>query len=318
MGYSYEFSGRFRLRPPLSKAQRQYLLAFANTRRVERNAKTLKEMPDPLRVAVGLPVGPEGCYFIGAVSDLTREPHVESIVDENSPPGGQPGLWCQWVPNESGSSLQWNGGEKFHNFVEWLEYMIEHFLRPWGRVVEGRVEWQGDDDLDRGILLTHNNDVDVLGPIVVHERDEVRRLRVFLCHAAEDKHHVRRLSARLRDDNLEPWLDESKLLPGSDWELEIKRALRNTDAVIVCLSRGSVKKRGFVQREVRLAVRAAEEEPEGELFLFPLRLGPCNVPDNLRTWQWMDLNKRGTYARLLAGLAARASSLNHRHLNARR
>ncbi len=294
----------------MSDAQRQYLLAFGNSRRVARNAKALRTVADPLREAVGLPLGPEGCYFIGTATDARGESHHESIVDGNRPPNDQPGLWCQWVPDENGSSLQWDGHEKFHNFAEWLEYAIEHFFKPWGCVVNGRVEWQGGDEADRGVLVARNNTVDVLGAIVVYEGREARRLKVFLCHAAEDRRRARRLFARLRDDNLEPWLDESNLLPGSDWELEIKRALRSADAVVVCLSPGSVKKRGFVQREVRLAVAAAEEQPEGELFLFSVRLEPCDVPDSLRRWQWLDLRRRGNYARLLAGLAARAWSLS--------
>jgi hypothetical protein len=61
------------------------------------------------------------------------------------------------------------------------------------------------------------------------------RLRVFLCHASDDKPAVRRLYRRLKDDGFDLWLDEEDLLPGQDWELEISRAVRRSDMIIVCL-----------------------------------------------------------------------------------
>jgi len=40
-----------------------------------------------------------------------------------------------------------------------------------------------------------------------------RPLRVFLCHASDDKAEVRKLSQRLQADGIDVWLDEEKLLP---------------------------------------------------------------------------------------------------------
>jgi hypothetical protein len=65
MGYSYTFSGQFRVKPQLTKAHSDYLRAFAHSRRVKRDPQLLRAVEDPLRTAAGLPVGPEGCYFVG-------------------------------------------------------------------------------------------------------------------------------------------------------------------------------------------------------------------------------------------------------------
>lgn len=44
---------------------------------------------------------------------------------------------------------------------------------------------------------------------------QTRKLRVFLCHASQDKPVIRELYQRLSaEDWLNPWLDEEKLLPG--------------------------------------------------------------------------------------------------------
>jgi len=73
-----------------------------------------------------------------------------------------------------------------------------------------------------------------------------RELKVFLCRSSEDKGVVRKLCRQLKADGFDPWLDEEKILPGRDWNLEIANAVRNSDIVVVCLSCDSVGKAGYV------------------------------------------------------------------------
>src|SRR2546429_696738 len=90
-----------------------------------------------------------------------------------------------------------------------------------------------------------------------------RRLHVFLCHSSRDKTSVRKLYQQLRAENIDPWFDEEGLLPGQDWDLEIRKAVRAADAVIVCASRSSITKRGYVQKEIKYILDIADEQPEG-------------------------------------------------------
>jgi formylglycine-generating enzyme required for sulfatase activity len=136
-----------------------------------------------------------------------------------------------------------------------------------------------------------------------------RRLKIFLCHASGDKPAVRDLYHRLRALGFDPWLDEENLLPGQDWQLEIPQAVRSSDAVIVCLSTRAVTKRGYVQKEIRYALDVADEQPEGAIFLIPLRLEECEVPHRLRPWQRVDLFHEKGYKRLLRSLRTRAKRL---------
>lgn len=69
---------------------------------------------------------------------------------------GFPGYYCQWRPDDY-DSLAWDGGEKFYNYVEWLEYLIEHFFKPWGIKVNGIVRWQGEDLGDVGVISVKDN-----------------------------------------------------------------------------------------------------------------------------------------------------------------
>src|SRR6187402_1192900 len=101
---------------------------------------------------------------------------------------------------------------------------------------------------------------------------------IFLCHASEDKARVRDAWSMLRQAGFAPWLDEKELLPGQDWALEIPAALKASAAVVIFFSKVSVSKRGYVQREFKLALDALQEIPEGEIFVIPIRLDTCDAP----------------------------------------
>jgi hypothetical protein len=156
MGYTTDFTGKFDLNKPLAPEHSAYLLAFAQTRRMKRDAAITATMDDPTRIAVGLPVGVDGEYFVGASRDFGQD-HSPDILNYNDEPATQPGLWCQWIPNDTGTAIQWDGGEKFYNYIEWLKYLITHFLAPWGYVLNGAVEWCGEDRSDTGTISVINN-----------------------------------------------------------------------------------------------------------------------------------------------------------------
>lgn len=135
-----------------------------------------------------------------------------------------------------------------------------------------------------------------------------RTLKIFMCYASEDKVEVRNLYHQLRACGTQPWLDEEDLLPGQDWDHEIRKVVRSSDAVLVCLSRRSTNKSGYLQKEIRLALDAAAEKPEGTIFLIPVRLEPADVPYSLRQWQWVDIFEGSGYSKLLDALQARADA----------
>ena len=135
-----------------------------------------------------------------------------------------------------------------------------------------------------------------------------RPLKVFLCHAHSDAEAVRTLYDRLTADGVDAWLDKEKLLPGQDWELEIRKAVRESDVVIVCLSE-QFNKAGFKQKEVRWALDTAMEKPEGEIFITPARLEECENLESLRKWHWVDLFEGDGYEDLMRALRKRADNI---------
>lgn len=193
MGYTTDFEGAFTLTPAATREQVAYINAFSRTRRMKRNAELTTQRPDPIREAVGLPVGEDGCYFVGAdLANHGQEFNAPDVIDSNEPPGAptfeqfrgsdflksysafdkalkdaikngsQPGLWCQWELTDSGEQLEWDGSEKFYNYVEWLRYLINNFFAPWGITLNGEIEWFGEDRNDRGKIVVTNNVVETL------------------------------------------------------------------------------------------------------------------------------------------------------------
>jgi outer membrane protein assembly factor BamD (BamD/ComL family) len=150
----------------------------------------------------------------------------------------------------------------------------------------------------------------LVGALMAEERQ--RPLKVFLCHASGDKPTVRVLYQRLVRDGVDAWLDKEKLLPGQDWQVEIPKAVRESDVVVVCLSNKSITKEGYIQKELKFALDIANEKPEGTIFLIPARLEECEVPARLGSWQWVDLFEPDGYERLMRSLRLRADKLGMR------
>lgn len=144
MGILTEFEGKFNFDECLESNHLAYLKAFNQTRRMKWSESSLQYRPDPIREAVSLPIGPQGAYYVGDEMRPIWEGGDPAIEDYNSPPSGQPSLWCLWTPSDEGKAIAWNGGDKFYAHVEWIRYLIDHFIQPWGYHLRGKVEWESE------------------------------------------------------------------------------------------------------------------------------------------------------------------------------
>jgi TIR domain len=169
-----------------------------------------------------------------------------------------------------------------------VESWIEALMR-FGEVVPPRSgrEWSPGDQMGTGVPESES---------------------VFLCHSSGDKEQVRNLYRRLTSDSVRCWFDEENLVPGQDWDREMQRALRDSRFVLACLSNASITKSGYIQKELRSALDVADEQPEGSIFLIPVRLEECEIPERLRRWQHVDLFKFDGYERILRALRYQGSA----------
>lgn len=129
-----------------------------------------------------------------------------------------------------------------------------------------------------------------------------KRPLVFLCYAKEDRRKILKLYYDLQKRGINPWLDEIDILPGQDWSFEIAQTIRKSDYFIVCLSNNAINKRGYFQKEIRLALDEMELMPEGKIFLIPIRLEECIVPMRIASRQWVDLFSPNGFDKLFDSL----------------
>lgn len=168
MGYTTNFHGSFGVTPCLRDVHKDYLIRFAQTRRVKRDVVNIDLLRDEWRVKAGLPAGDEGGYYVG--SENTYDEHYNNVIDSSCPPKDQPGLWCQWIPSDDGRLILHDGGEKFYNYIEWIQYLIKHFFKPWGYTLNGEVKWSGEDREDYGKIVIASNVVSVYKGEIVYTK----------------------------------------------------------------------------------------------------------------------------------------------------
>ncbi len=160
MGYTTDFIGHIDITPSLNEQETAYLTAFSHSRRYER---------------------PGGAYDVPG-NPRAEDGQYRSVGRSyNVPPDGQPALWCDWVPCWDGCCLSYDGTEKFYAPVEWMRYLIDHFLKPGAaasRVDEPRFAGFTFDHVLDGIVVGCRRDNKELFAIRVTEnvvRTEVLR-----------------------------------------------------------------------------------------------------------------------------------------------
>ncbi len=132
---------------------------------------------------------------------------------------------------------------------------------------------------------------------------------IFLCYSKIDREVVREIYAKLKQNEFMPWLDEESLEPGQNWQSEIRECMRRAARVIVCLSKNSLACNGFVQREIKIALEVADEKPQSTVFIIPLRLENCELPEGLKHLHRVDYFDRNQFEKLLKSLPGHIESV---------
>jgi hypothetical protein len=137
---------------------------------------------------------------------------------------------------------------------------------------------------------------------------------VFLAHASEDKNLVRELYSKLNNAGFNAWLDEYNLMPGQNWQIEIDKMIKESDIFLACLSKNAVKKQGYIQKELRLALNVFAERPPNSFYIIPLKLDDCEVPNlqipqigvDLRAFHWLNYWEPEGFDRLVTAIRAQS------------
>jgi hypothetical protein len=126
--------------------------------------------------------------------------------------------------------------------------------------------------------------------------------QIFISYARQDEQKVDVLYQRLAHEGFNVWMDKPSILPGELWEGSIQKAIRNSDFFIVCLSKKSVDNRNHIHKEIRYALDFWQERLERDIYLIPVRLENCEVPEILHKFQWVDLFEKNGWEILVKSL----------------
>ncbi len=169
-------------------------------------------------------------------------------------------------------------------------------------VVRGKIEFlgmiRGKDD---AIYIRFMKRLAELDESVKFEEvhKAMQPIKIFLNYARQDEDKVKELYFKLQTAGYEPWMDTVNLYGGEKWLHAITQAIADTDLFIMVLSKHSEKKRGILQKEIKLALDKWEEKLEDDIFIIPLRLEDCSVVNSqIAELQWIDYFKNNGWNRL--------------------
>jgi TIR domain len=131
-----------------------------------------------------------------------------------------------------------------------------------------------------------------------------RAAELFFSYARADAEKVQPIYDKLRESGYAPWMDSKDILPGERWETKINQAIKKADFFLAFLSGSSVDRRGVLRKEVRLALGKWQEMLEDDIYLIPIRLEPCEIPEELAGFQTLDVFGSDWWHRLVLAVKA--------------
>ena len=126
--------------------------------------------------------------------------------------------------------------------------------------------------------------------------------QIFISYCINDKDQVEDIYNILTLFGCTPWMDTRDIPPGDRWEKSTKTAISNSDFFMVCLTKNSYEKRGYLQQEIKKALDIWQEKLEDDIYLFPARLEECDVPEDLQDFQWVNLYEDDGWDRLFKAI----------------
>jgi hypothetical protein len=76
---------------------------------------------------------------------------LEFNEDPDTIEGTHPDSYMQWVPTETLDGIVWDGVEKFYNYTEWMQWLVQ-WLKACDIDAGGELLWSGEDAGDVGVI----------------------------------------------------------------------------------------------------------------------------------------------------------------------
>ena len=126
--------------------------------------------------------------------------------------------------------------------------------------------------------------------------------KIFISYSRRDREKANLLYNGLLSLGLKPWMDIYNLLPGQNWKYEIDVAMKESEFVLLCLSKNSLNNRGYIHREMRDTLDEVYNLPQGSVYMIPVRLDDCEIPHNLSEWHWVDMDTKDGFEKIISAI----------------
>lgn len=114
---------------------------------------------------------------------------------------------------------------------------------------------------------------------------------IFISYASPDRERVLKFYDWLEHKGFNIWMDCKNIKAGQNWDFEIKRALDKATFVLMFISNISYDRRGYIQREIKLALDKLDEKLIDDIYIIPVLLDEdAKVPDQLKGIQYISAN----------------------------
>src|ERR1019366_418797 len=104
--------------------------------------------------------------------------------------------------------------------------------------------------------------------------------KTFFSYSRADSEFTRKLATDLRNAGADLWIDQLDIQPGTRWDQEIEKALKEAETVLVVLSPNAVASNNIMD-EISYAL-------ENNKRVIPVIIKKCEIPFRLKRLQYID------------------------------
>ena len=162
----------------------------------------------------------------------------------------------------------------YEDEMQWKKMLREHLCR-----------W-----LDNLYIIQEKLDRDEKIPLGSPSLEvEVKDPVAFLSYSRVDEQTANRLKSDLTKRGINIWIDKEQMLPGERWKEKVSDAIKSCEFAIICLSNKALSKEGYFHKELSEIKERDKLFPGTKIFIIPVRLDKCDIPDELHEIQTADL-----------------------------
>jgi len=130
----------------------------------------------------------------------------------------------------------------------------------------------------------------------------MKSARIFISYARENYEKVITIYNKLMSLGAIPWMDKEQLVPGESWDYVIHKEIRKAEFIIICLSNTSINKPGYIQNEIEIALELSKQKTQEQIFLIPVMIEKCEIPDNLSHLETLKLFEKDGWSKLILSI----------------